>query len=45
VGGVVDQDEWKRLDTDTSEQRSITDFFEEKPRETKETREEEHSKI
>jgi len=40
VGGVVDQDEWKRLDTDTSEQRSITDFFEEEPRETEETREE-----
>jgi|TARA_B100001971_G_C18184174_1_gene534578 helicase len=31
IGGVVDQDEWRRLDTDTSEQRSITDFFE-KPR-------------
>jgi helicase len=40
VGGVVDQDEWKRLDTDTSEQRSITDFFEEEPRETEENPEE-----
>jgi helicase len=29
VGGIVDQDEWRRLDIDTSEQRSITDFFEE----------------
>jgi helicase len=37
VGGVVDQDEWKRLDTDTSEQRSIIDFFEEEPRETEDT--------
>ena len=27
IGGVVDQDEWRRLNTDTSEQRSITDFF------------------
>lgn len=40
VGGVVDQDEWKRLDTETSEQRSITDFFEKKPREAEESREE-----
>ena len=40
VGGVVDQDEWKRLDTETSEQRSITDFFEEEPRETEENQEE-----
>lgn len=40
VGGVVDQDEWKRLDTETAEQRSITDFFEKKPREAEESREE-----
>jgi helicase len=40
VGGVVDQDEWKRLDTDTSEQRSITDFFEEEPPETEDPTEE-----
>jgi len=40
VGGVVDQDEWKRLDTDTSEQRSITDFFEEEPPETEDPQEE-----
>jgi len=31
VGGVVDQEEWRRLDTDTSQQRSITDFIEEEP--------------
>jgi helicase len=40
VGGVVDQDEWKRLDTDISEQRSITEFFEEEPRKTEESQKE-----
>ena len=33
VGGVVDEDEWKRLETASSEQRSLTDFVEEEPAE------------
>ena len=36
VGGVVDEDEWKRLETVTSEQRSLTDFEEEEPSEPEE---------
>ncbi len=36
VGGVVDEDEWKRLETASSEQRSLTDFVEEEPAEPEE---------
>jgi helicase len=32
VGGTVDQEEWRRLDRETSKQRSIIDFVEEEPR-------------
>ena len=35
VGGVVDEDEWKRLETAVSEQRALTDFIEEEPQEEK----------
>lgn len=35
VGGIVDEDEWKRLETETSEQRALTDFIEEEPEESK----------
>jgi helicase len=35
VGGVVDEDEWKRLETASSEQRALTDFIEEEPQEEK----------
>ncbi len=41
VGGVVDEDEWKKLETVTSEQRSLTDFVEEEPSELGEPDEEE----
>jgi helicase len=40
VGGVVDEDEWKRLETASSEQRSLTDFVEEEPSESGEPDEE-----
>ncbi|TET72732.1 DEAD/DEAH box helicase [Candidatus Bathyarchaeota archaeon] len=36
VGGVVDENEWKRLETASSEQRSLTDFVEEEPAEPEE---------
>lgn len=41
VGGVVDEDEWKRLETASSEQRSLTDFVEEEPAEPEEPDEQE----
>ncbi|TRO53722.1 ATP-dependent DNA helicase, partial [Candidatus Bathyarchaeota archaeon] len=33
VGGLVDEQEWKRLDSITAEQSSLTSFFEEEPEE------------
>ena len=33
VGGVVDEEEWKSLDSVESEQRALTDFVEEEPNE------------
>jgi helicase len=44
VGGVVDEDEWKRLETTSSEQRSLTDFVEEEPTEPEEPDEQEEPK-
>ena len=44
VGGVVDEDEWKRLETASSEQRSLTDFVEEEPAEPEEPDEQEEPK-
>ena len=41
VGGVVDEDEWKRLETTSSEQRSLMDFVEEEPSEPEELEEQE----
>ena len=41
VGGVVDEDEWKRLETTSSEQRSLMDFVEEEPPEPEELEEQE----
>ena len=41
VGGVVDEDEWKRLETASSEQRSLTDFVEEEPAEPEDPDEQE----
>ncbi len=41
VGGVVDEEEWKRLDAAVSEQRALTDFIEEEPEETVEERDDE----
>jgi len=41
VGGVVDENEWKRLETASSEQRSLTDFVEEEPAEPEEPDEQE----
>ena len=41
VGGVVDEEEWKRLETASSEQRSLTDFVEEEPAEPEEPDEQE----
>jgi helicase len=35
VGGIVDEDEWRRLGTAISEQRALTDFIEEEPEESK----------
>jgi helicase len=40
VGGLVDEEEWKRLESVTSEQRSLTDFVEEEPLEPREPEEE-----
>ncbi len=31
VGGVVDEEEWRRLETEEAEQRALTDFVEEEP--------------
>ena len=39
VGGVVDEEEWRRLDAATSEQRALTDFIEEEPEEAEEPEE------
>jgi helicase len=36
VGGIVDNEEWKRLTTATSEQAALTDFIEEEPEEFEE---------
>jgi helicase len=36
VGGLVDQDEWRRLDQEASRQRSITEFVEEETEEYRE---------
>jgi helicase len=41
VGGVVDEDEWKKLETTSSEQRSLMDFVEEEPPEPEELEEQE----
>jgi helicase len=38
VGGIVDEVEWKKLELDTSEQRSLTDFIEEEPQEPDESK-------
>ena len=37
VGGVVNEDEWKRLEAPSSEQRPLTDFVEEEPPEPEES--------
>ena len=39
VGGVVDEQEWRRLDTVVAEQSSLTSFIEEDPEEDEELRE------
>jgi helicase len=44
VGGVVDGEEWKRLETVASEQRALTDFIEEEPEESDETEETESTR-
>ena len=31
VGGVVDEEEWRRLETEEAEQRALTEFIEEEP--------------
>ncbi|MCW3992894.1 MAG: DEAD/DEAH box helicase [Candidatus Bathyarchaeota archaeon] len=31
VGGVVDEEEWRRLESEEAEQRALTDFIEEEP--------------
>jgi helicase len=36
VGGLVDQQEWERLDRATSRQRALTDFIEQEPEEEEE---------
>ena len=36
VGGLVDQEEWERLDRATSRQRALTDFIEQEPEEEEE---------
>lgn len=41
VGGVVDEEEWRRLDAAVSEQRALTDFIEEEPGEPVEKRDNE----
>ncbi len=41
VGGVVDEEEWRRLDAAVSEQRALTEFIEEEPEETVEERDDE----
>jgi helicase len=33
VGGLVDEEEWRRLDTAASQQRALTEFIEEEPEE------------
>ena len=37
VGGVVDEEEWRRLEAVTTEQRALTEFIEEEPEEERKT--------